>query len=1277
MTYFSIHNHSHFSNFRLRDSTSKPEEIIDEAINKGLSGICITDHETIAGAVKFFDYYNNLKMNNKLPDGFKVGVGNEIYLVPDSIKEKVENNEPVKYYHFLLLAKNERGFEFLKKQSSLAWKNSYYYRGMERTPTYYDELKELMKDYKGDVIASSACLGGHLPQLILKLDNDEKQGLDVKNIKIEIHQYINYMKEVFGEDDFYIELQPSHNEEQQIVNQRILSIADAYSIKPIVTTDAHYLNKEQADFHEQYLTAQEGEREVKEFYATTYIFSYEELLEFFDKDLLNRLIDNTNEIKDKLEHINFKQEMRIPIAHIPQYTLNNLFKNIDKDEYPNIFEMVNSDIDIDRYYAHLIAEGIESHNEKMNETNLKRIDTEFNEILSISKQLGQPLSSYFVLMKEFVDLMWTVSLVGVARGSASCYYTNYLLDIVQINPIKYNLPHWRFLTKSRPELPDIDADAESSKRKEILDLVKENYGEENVLNIGTYTTEGPRAASLTACRAMGIDPDTAQNITNMIPRDKGITWNLKDAFLGNEKENKKPSAQLIKATDEYPGLQELMIKSQGMVSGRGQHASGLIVFPNGYTNQNAMMKTSGDKEITQFDAEDTAFMGGLKYDFLSINALDRIRTSMDLLLEHGKIEWQGSLKETYNKYFHPDVLEMNDVKMYEMLFDGDIISAFQFETVVGRATLEKVEATNFDEIAAANSLMRLSVDQGEQPVDKFVRYKNNPGEWEQDMIDYGLDLSERKILHEVLDSRYGVCDTQELLMILSMRPEISNYGLSQANKLRKSVAKKDKKLQMEQKKLFYNACRENNVSDVMMSYVWNECFKLQFGYAFSLPHIVGYTMILMIEMNIALKYGSIYWKAANLNVESGIIGDSEKGSNYGKIAKAVENFKDIISPPSLSKSNIGFSPNEKDNKILYGLKPIEGINIEMAQQIIDNRPYKDIDDFYEKNVENGILTERKMVMLIKAGLFDEIDKDRRKVMIDFISKIEQPKNKLTTVHIKKIRHLIPEEFNEQLEVYDMRDKIKNEDNNDLMKEYMQKYHNKVKEYTTKMYDEDYYYDDDGNFVIEEKVFEKYYKDVCFSLLDWLKTDEATELEAKVRRQEYWLEHCSGSISRWEIESINAYLSDHELNEYNLSEYFNISDFHDMPEEPEILRYNNGRGGKKWPVYKTYEIAGTVVDNDPTKGIATMITQFGVVQVRVGKGRFQNYHRKIMVGEGKDRTNIDDTWFKRGTILVCVGYRRFNDFYCNSKNSNYQHSVMKIIGKNKGTVLIQREKKKVQ
>lgn len=164
----------------------------------------------------------------------------------------------------------------------------------------------------------------------------------------------------------------------------------------------------------------------------------------------------------------------------------------------------------------------------------------------------------------------------------------------------------------------IDVDSESSKRQDILDLVKQNYGHENVLNIGTYTTEGPRSASLTACRALGIDPDTAQNITNSIPNDKGVSWDLIDVFYGNEKKNRKPDTKFKNIVNKHDGLEELMVQSQGLVSGRGQHASGLVVFPNGYVNQNAMMKTTSNKEITQFDANDTLFMGGLKYDLIKV-----------------------------------------------------------------------------------------------------------------------------------------------------------------------------------------------------------------------------------------------------------------------------------------------------------------------------------------------------------------------------------------------------------------------------------------------------------------------------------------------------------------------------------------------------------------------------------------------------------------------------------------------------------------------------------
>ena len=196
---------------------------------------------------------------------------------------------------------------------------------MERVPTYYDELKELMKDYKGDMIASSACLGGELPQLILGLNeaivNNNSEGQ--KSYRKLIHEFILYMQEVFGLDDFYLELQPSRNEEQLIVNDWLLKIGKSYNIKCIVTTDAHYLDKSQAEFHKNYLTAQEGSVKLKLF-TLRLIFSHEELLEYFDSEILQVLIDNTNEIRDKMEPLEFEQKTKIPVAHIPEYEMSHL-----------------------------------------------------------------------------------------------------------------------------------------------------------------------------------------------------------------------------------------------------------------------------------------------------------------------------------------------------------------------------------------------------------------------------------------------------------------------------------------------------------------------------------------------------------------------------------------------------------------------------------------------------------------------------------------------------------------------------------------------------------------------------------------------------------------------------------------------------------------------------------------------------------------------------------------------------------------------------------------
>ena len=374
----------------------------------------------------------------------------------------------------------------------------------------------------------------------------------------------------------------------------------------------------------------------------------------------------------------------------------------------------------------------------------------------------------------------------------------------------------------------IDIDAESSKREEIIRLTKEEYGEENVLNMGTFTTEGTRSAVITACRGLGIDRDVSNNLANLIPTTKGGIWSLKECFYGDEEEGKKPVKNFIDQVNKYEGLKDALLSIEGIISGRSQHASGVIVFQDGFIRQNAMMKTTRGLPVTQFDAGDSEYMGGLKLDYLSINALDRIRAAMDLLLEYNKIEWQGSLRATYDKYLHPDVLEMDNPKMFEMLFDGHVMNAFQFEANVGQQALNKLNARTFDEIVAANSLMRLHGD-GEQPLDKFIKHKENINLWYKEMEDFGLTEEEIKIMEIRSAETYGITDSQEGLMELFMDENISGLGLLEANTFRKALAKQDQEELKNQKDIFYNGGYKKGTRKELLDYVWETQFKPSFG----------------------------------------------------------------------------------------------------------------------------------------------------------------------------------------------------------------------------------------------------------------------------------------------------------------------------------------------------------------------------------------------------------------------------------------------------------------
>lgn len=441
MTYFSTHNHTDASNIRLKDCINTPELLIDTAINKGLKGICLTDHESLSNHYSFLKHYQTLNNND-----FKVGLGNEIYLIDKEIEEEAkENKDKIRFYHFILLAKDMEGVYALRELSSLAWKNSYYYRGMERVPTYKHNLIEIMKKYKGHIIASTACVGGELPQLLLKYNNEKTE-----SNWLEIDKFVKFCVEVFGKDDFYFELQPSHYEEQKIVNDMLLTLSKHYGIKAIVTTDAHYPTKEDKEAHRTFLESQDGERETSYFYDTTYVMSYDELLEFFDETTLKELTNNTLEIMDKVEEYNLENRTIIPKAILPEWEWKpeNYLSKVN--DYENIVKMINSQYEVDHYYIKEVLDGIDSHPDTdWTDDVLSRIDLECSELIGLTEQLEQPMSSYFVLMRDLIDIMWTVSLVGPARGSASCWLTNYLIGITQVNALKFKLPHQRFLTKER------------------------------------------------------------------------------------------------------------------------------------------------------------------------------------------------------------------------------------------------------------------------------------------------------------------------------------------------------------------------------------------------------------------------------------------------------------------------------------------------------------------------------------------------------------------------------------------------------------------------------------------------------------------------------------------------------------------------------------------------------------------------------------------------------------------------------------------------------------
>ena len=527
MERFETHSHSCYSNIRLLDSINTIDNILKVPYEKGMSGVCLTDHECLCGAVELLEKEKELKEKGELPENYKCGIGNEIYLTNSREKNQ-------KYYHFILIAKDEIGFRQLCELSSKSWYHSYFDRGMERVPTLKSELQEVINRDKGHVIATSSCIGGELPTLLLAMKKD-------KSKKEEVENFLSYCKNLF-EDDFYLEVAPGTRDDQIYVNKMIWRFSKTFGIKMIYGTDAHYQRKETRFVHKAYLNSKEGEREVDDFYEFSHFMTNEEAWNYFqssydDVIIFEEMCKNSMEIYNKIQ--GYKGIFRNPI--IPRIDVKDYPKKKMQTSRPTLDYLFSSEDIQERYWVNecwnaLIEKGLV---EKDNY--IDRLETEADIIKTVGNKLGNCLFEYFNTFQHFIELFWKCgSLNGPGRGSSVCYLSNFLLGITQLDPIEWELAEWRFLNKDRLELPDIDTDLSPSKRPLIFKKIREERGELRLLQVATFGTEGTKSAILTACRGYrselypeGIDVDTAQYIAGLIPSERGFLWTLDEAVHGN------------------------------------------------------------------------------------------------------------------------------------------------------------------------------------------------------------------------------------------------------------------------------------------------------------------------------------------------------------------------------------------------------------------------------------------------------------------------------------------------------------------------------------------------------------------------------------------------------------------------------------------------------------------------------------------------------------------------------------------------------------------------
>lgn len=1294
----SLHNHTEYSNLRLRDAIVRPKELIDYAIELGHSVVAFTEHETISNAIKIEKYYNKIKKDH--PD-FKVLLGNEIYLCRDGLTAENFDRASDRYYHFLLIAKDSKGHQQIRELSTRAWMRSYVTQGkMRRVPTYYQDLLDIIGAEPGHVVGSTACLGGFLDTKLLQWVASGRPD----QLYQQIIGWVRNMEQIFGKGNFYLELQPSANDEQECANKELINLSEITGIPYIITTDTHYLKKSDAPIHKAFLNSQDGDREVDSFYATTYLMNTDELeshFQYFTKQQLHTAYQNIEKIKDMCEDFSLLKELKIPSLYWGEMPIHTTMDYVLwENRIPWLSPFINSDFYGDRFMAELIIDKLLKDKRLQTQESYDALNNNL-EMTWVSSEVNKAhWSAYFLNLRGILDTCWEAgSLVGPGRGSGVGFYLLYILDLIQINPLweTTNTYSWRFLNPDRVSVLDIDTDIEGGKRATVLAALRQKYGLDRVANVVTFGTEGSKSAIQTAARGLGIDNDVSLYISSLIPADRGKTRTLKQCYYGDAEEGFAAIPLFVQQMNQYPELWEVAQKVEGLVCRVGEHAGGVIFVDEPFTNSTALMKVPNGDTVTQFDLHDCEDASLIKIDLLSVEALDKMHVCLDLLCDQGYIDRYNTLKETYDKYLGIYNIEREDPHMWNMVWNHEIQALFQMEKQSGIQGIALTRPESVDDLAVLNSVIRLMAqDKGaEQPLNKYARFKEDISLWYDEMDKYGLTEAEMKLLEPLLKSSYGICESQEKFMSLVQLPECGGFNLGWADRLRKSIAKKNPAEYEQLTKEYFENAKEKNLSRNLCNYVWNVLVATSRGYGFNASHTLAYSLVGLQEMNLAFKYPTIFWNCACLITDSGGAEEEEepevvdiyepedftefeyedaedrktkkkkrRGNNYDKIATAIGKMRAEgvnITPPDINTSQYTFYPDVDNNRILFGFRGMLNVGDEVIAAAIENRPYSSPRDF----VNRVNPKKNSMISLIKAGAFDNM-MDRRLCMAWYLWEVCDKKQRLTLQNMPSLMKygLVPNdtdefilarrvyEFNRYLKAITKADTAAYKDHYTL--------DTRAINFLNELGLEELMTTDNLAWFVKQKDWDKVYQKYMDVFRNWLnekKDSVLKELNSLIFKEE-WDKYAKGTISAWEMEVMCFYYHEHELAHLDQLKY-GFADFNELPEDPVVER-SFFKGGKQINIFKLSKICGTCIAKDKTKGTATILTPTGVVTVKFRKEYFSMFDKQISERgvDGKKHV-IEKSWFNRGSMIVVQGIRSGDQFVAKKYAASGGHQLYKI------------------